>query len=89
MAFDKIIDEYNISKVRYIITDDAANMKRAFKVKLPQVERHSDDSDAEDGHLDDESLWEDVIFKQLQALTALDHRALIQICISTRSLFSL
>lgn len=54
MAFDKIIDEYNISKVRYIITDDAANMKRAFKVKLPQVERHSDDSDAEDGHLDDE-----------------------------------
>lgn len=33
MAFDKITDEYNIaSKVRYVITDNAANMKCAFKV---------------------------------------------------------
>lgn len=50
MAFDEIIDEYNIaSKVRYIITDNAANMKCAFKVKLPQEEQqHSDGSDAED-----------------------------------------
>nr|XP_055032707.1 uncharacterized protein LOC129421310 [Misgurnus anguillicaudatus] len=64
MAFDKIIDEYNIaSKVRYIITDNAANMKCAFKVKLPQEEQHSDGSDAEEENLDDEGLWEDVTWE--------------------------
>ncbi|TRY58760.1 hypothetical protein DNTS_034590, partial [Danionella cerebrum] len=65
MAFDEIIDEYNIaSKVSYIITDNAANMKCAFKVKLPQEEQHTDGSDAEDGNLDDESLWEDVSWEE-------------------------
>ncbi|XP_060731809.1 uncharacterized protein LOC132849873 isoform X2 [Tachysurus vachellii] len=64
MAFDEIIDEYNIaSKVRYIITDNAVNMKCAFKVKLPQEEQHSDGSDAEEENLDDESLWEDVTWE--------------------------
>ncbi len=70
MAFDEIVDEYNIaSKVEYIITDNAANMKCAFKVKLPQDKQHSDDSDAEDGDLDDESLWEDVTWEDETVLT--------------------
>lgn len=64
IAFDEIIDEYDIaSKVKYIITDNAANMKCAFKVKLPQEEQHSDGSDPEDD-LDDESLWGDVTWEE-------------------------
>ncbi|TRY97996.1 hypothetical protein DNTS_005326 [Danionella cerebrum] len=73
MAFDEIIDEYNIaSKVSYIITDNAANMKCAFKVKLPQEEQHTDGSDAEDGNLDDESLWEDVSWEEETVLFGLN-----------------
>ncbi|KAL0199462.1 hypothetical protein M9458_008002 [Cirrhinus mrigala] len=70
MAFDEIVDEYNIaSKVEYIITDNAANMKCAFEVKLPQDEQHSDESDVEHGDLDDESLWEDVTWEDETVLT--------------------
>ncbi|KAJ8001005.1 hypothetical protein DPEC_G00186320 [Dallia pectoralis] len=62
IAFDEITDEYSITKkVAYIITDNAANMKYTFKVKLPQQDKHRNDSeDFEDMNLDNEDLWEDV-----------------------------
>ncbi|KAK0143482.1 putative AC transposase [Merluccius polli] len=45
-AFDEILDDYNISeKVHFIITDNAANMKKAFKVIMAD---HSDDSEDEE-----------------------------------------
>lgn len=62
ITFYEIVDEYRITnKVAYVITDNAANMKCAFKVKLPQQEEHSEESDdSENGNLHDEHLWEDV-----------------------------
>ena len=63
-AFDNILETYNlINKVEYILTDNASNMKSAFKVNFP-----AEDDVAEDGNeavavmqpqvLDDESIWE-------------------------------
>lgn len=58
-AFEEITEEYGIrQKMSYIITDNAANMKCAFKVQMPQ--QHSDDSESEEENLDDEHLWEDM-----------------------------
>uniref|UniRef100_A0A3Q3BF94 HAT C-terminal dimerisation domain-containing protein n=1 Tax=Kryptolebias marmoratus TaxID=37003 RepID=A0A3Q3BF94_KRYMA len=58
-AFEEITEEYDIrDKISYIITDNAANMKCAFKVHMPQ--QQSDDSDSEEDNLDDEHLWEDI-----------------------------
>uniref|UniRef100_A0A3Q3AYL0 HAT C-terminal dimerisation domain-containing protein n=1 Tax=Kryptolebias marmoratus TaxID=37003 RepID=A0A3Q3AYL0_KRYMA len=58
-AFEEITEEYGIcDKISYIITDNAANMKCAFKVHMPQ--QQSDDSDSEEDNLDDEHLWEDI-----------------------------
>ncbi|KAL1276314.1 hypothetical protein QQF64_035937 [Cirrhinus molitorella] len=46
-AFDEILEEYNISdKVEFIITDNASNMKKAFKFAM--TEDHSDDSEDEE-----------------------------------------
>uniref|UniRef100_A0A3Q1GY77 HAT C-terminal dimerisation domain-containing protein n=1 Tax=Acanthochromis polyacanthus TaxID=80966 RepID=A0A3Q1GY77_9TELE len=58
-AFEEITEEYGIrQKISYIITDNAANMKCAFKVHMPQ--QQSDNSESEEENLDDEHLWEDV-----------------------------
>lgn len=58
MAFDSIVEEYGIShKLSYILTDNASNMKRAFKVRMPEAEQPEGDSSDE---LDDETMWEDV-----------------------------
>lgn len=58
-AFEEIMEEYGIcQKISYVITDNAANMKCAFKVHMPQ--RQSDDSKSEEENLDDEHLWEDM-----------------------------
>lgn len=58
-AFEEITEEYGIrQKISYIITDNAANMKCAFKVNMPQ--QQSDDSESEEDNLDDEHLWEDI-----------------------------
>ncbi|KAK0145124.1 putative AC9 transposase [Merluccius polli] len=57
-AFEEITEEYAIrQKISYIITDNAANMKCAFKVHMPQ--HQSDESKSEEENLDDEHLWED------------------------------
>ncbi|XP_048084331.1 uncharacterized protein LOC125284431 [Alosa alosa] len=56
-AFEEILEEYGIAqKVCYIITDNAANMKCAFKVQMPL--QQASDTESEDD-LDDEELWED------------------------------
>uniref|UniRef100_A0A3B3RYJ1 Zinc finger BED domain-containing protein 4-like n=1 Tax=Paramormyrops kingsleyae TaxID=1676925 RepID=A0A3B3RYJ1_9TELE len=58
-AFEEITEEYGIRhKINYIITDNASNMKCAFKVHMPQ--QQSDDSASEEESLDDENLWEDM-----------------------------
>lgn len=58
-AFKEITEEYGIhQKISYILTDNAANMKCAFKVNMPQ--QQSDDSESEEDNLDDEHLWEDI-----------------------------
>uniref|UniRef100_A0A3B5PVV0 Uncharacterized LOC111606838 n=1 Tax=Xiphophorus maculatus TaxID=8083 RepID=A0A3B5PVV0_XIPMA len=58
-AFEEITEEYGIrDKISYIITDNAPNMKCAFKVHMPQ--QQSDDSESEEDNLDDEHLWEDI-----------------------------
>lgn len=58
-AFEEIVEEYGIhQKISYIITDNAANIKCAFKVQMPQ--QRSDESESEEENLDDEHLWEDV-----------------------------
>ncbi|KAL7403893.1 hypothetical protein ABVT39_006519 [Epinephelus coioides] len=55
--FDEIVEEYGISnKISFILTDNASNMKWAFKVRLPDSEQPESDSD----DLDDEMMWEDV-----------------------------
>ncbi len=45
-AFNEILEEYNINKVEFIITDNASNMKKAFKFVM--AEDHSDDSEDEE-----------------------------------------
>ncbi|XDV31501.1 hypothetical protein PO909_002492 [Leuciscus waleckii] len=55
-AFEEILEEYGITqKVCYIIADNAANMKCAFKVQMP-LQQASDTESEND--LDDEELWE-------------------------------
>lgn len=59
-AFEEITDEYGIrQKISYIVTDNAANMKCAFKVHMPQ--QQADDTESEEENvLDDENLWENI-----------------------------
>ena len=69
-AFDDILETYVISnKVEYILTDNASNMKSAFKVNFPAEDDDDDDDDVDDDGddaasviqsqaLDDESIWE-------------------------------
>ena len=70
-AFDNLLETCNLTnKVEYILTDNASNMKSAFKVHFPA----EDDGDvAEDGEavavmqpqvLDDESIWETLVVKR-------------------------
>ncbi|XP_063331713.1 B-cell receptor CD22-like [Pelmatolapia mariae] len=53
-AFDNIVEEYGIGhKISYILTDNPSNMKRAFKVRMPEVEHPEGDSRDD---LDDETI---------------------------------
>ncbi|XP_064412856.1 uncharacterized protein LOC135356372 [Latimeria chalumnae] len=61
---EHVIEEYNlIGKVQYILTDNAANMKKAFAVlKELQYECNTEmmAETEEDCDLDDETLWQDL-----------------------------
>uniref|UniRef100_A0A3Q3IBN3 HAT C-terminal dimerisation domain-containing protein n=1 Tax=Monopterus albus TaxID=43700 RepID=A0A3Q3IBN3_MONAL len=66
--FEAICDEYNIKeKLDFIISDNAANMRKAFTVCFPtQDEVHDDDGD----HLDDPELWHDLSLEEQETLDA-------------------
>ncbi|XP_038054668.1 zinc finger BED domain-containing protein 6-like [Patiria miniata] len=67
-AFETLIDEFHIkNKISFIVKDNAANMKKAFKASFPQNLDESDDltdpvdvEEFEQIDLDDESLWEEM-----------------------------
>lgn len=74
-AFDEILDEYNISeKVDFIITDNAANMKKAFKVKMAD---HSDDfeggSSSDEEDMDGAQLDTECLLGSRQRLSCFAH----------------
>lgn len=55
--FEAICDEYNIkAKLDYIISDNAANMRKAFTVCFPSEQEEDDDAG---DNLDDPELWHD------------------------------
>ena len=58
--FERICDEYHIkSKLSYIISDNAANMRKAFSVCFPQESDGGNDHEDEES-VDDPSLWQDL-----------------------------
>lgn len=65
--FEVICDEYNIKdKLHYIISDNAANMRKAFTVCFPAEQEDDDDGD----HLDDPELWHDLTLEDQQTVDA-------------------
>uniref|UniRef100_A0AAY3ZWF3 HAT C-terminal dimerisation domain-containing protein n=1 Tax=Denticeps clupeoides TaxID=299321 RepID=A0AAY3ZWF3_9TELE len=63
--FESICDEYNIKdKLDYIISDNAANMRKAFTVCFPSEQDDDDDGD----HLDDPELWCDLTLEDQQTV---------------------
>uniref|UniRef100_A0A4W5K373 HAT C-terminal dimerisation domain-containing protein n=1 Tax=Hucho hucho TaxID=62062 RepID=A0A4W5K373_9TELE len=65
--FEAICGEYSIKdKLDYIISDNAANMRKAFTVCFPieQEEVHDED------HLDDPELWNDLTLEDQQTVDA-------------------
>ncbi|KAL0963742.1 hypothetical protein UPYG_G00310380 [Umbra pygmaea] len=67
--FEAICDEYNIkAKLDYIISDNAANMRKAFTVCFPS-EQEEDDDDAGD-NVDDPELWHDLTLEDQQTVDA-------------------
>nr|CAB3267849.1 zinc finger BED domain-containing protein 4-like [Phallusia mammillata] len=65
-AFEHIVTEYKIKhKINYVITDNAANMKKAFTIAFPAPESvdaasHTTSFPEEGLVLDDDSLWFDL-----------------------------
>lgn len=65
--FEAVCDEYNIKdKLDYIISDNAANMRKAFTVCFPSEQEDDDDRD----HLDDPELWCDLTLEDQQTVDA-------------------
>ncbi|RXN14058.1 zinc finger BED domain-containing 4-like protein [Labeo rohita] len=66
--FEAICDEYDIkAKLDYIISDNAANMRKAFTVCFPSEQ----EDDGDDGdHLDDPELWCDLTLEDQQTVDA-------------------
>ena len=55
MMFETLLLEYDLTnKLRYIVTDNAANMCKAFTTQFP-----SEECDQEPVATDDDELWED------------------------------
>lgn len=66
--FEAICDEYNIKdKLDYIISDNAANMRKAFTVCFPTEQ---EDEVHDDDHLDDPELWNDLTLEDQQTVDA-------------------
>jgi hypothetical protein len=62
--FDQIVNEFGIrSKVAYVLTDNAANMRKAFQLAFPVIqdtESGSDDDNASEEDVDSSELWNDL-----------------------------
>ena len=66
--FEAICDDYDIKdKVDYIISDNAANMRKAFTVCFPT--EHEDEV-YDDDHIDDPELWNDLSLEDQQTVDA-------------------
>lgn len=64
--FEAICDAYSIKdKLDYIISDNAANMRKAFTVCFP-----GEQDDEDDGDLDDPEIWHDLDVEEQQAVDA-------------------
>lgn len=56
---DRILTAYNVSqKVRYAVTDNAANMKRAFTVSFPTTCDEETNEDEVSEMICEEDIWE-------------------------------
>ena len=67
--FEAICDEYNIKdKLDYIISDNAANMRKAFSVCFLSEQEDDDDNDRD--YLDDPELWCDLTLEDQQTVDA-------------------
>ncbi|KAF3845924.1 hypothetical protein F7725_003002 [Dissostichus mawsoni] len=67
--FEAVCDEYSIkNKIDYIISDNAANMRKAFTVCFP-TEQEDEDVDEEDD-LDDPELWHDLSLEDQETVDA-------------------
>lgn len=70
-SFTNCLKRFGIyNKTKFIITDNAANMKRAFSAQL-LVDDDVDDNVEETANVDNEDLWEDVneLEQEVEALT--------------------
>lgn len=66
--FEALCDEYDIKdKVGYIISDNAANMRKAFTVCFPTEQ---EDEVYEDDHSDDPELWNELSLEDQQTVDA-------------------
>ena len=60
IVIQRCLHQYNIDKkIRFIITDNAANMKKAFSVLLAPADQE-ESNHLQPTELDDSSLWQDV-----------------------------
>lgn len=73
-AFDDILDEYNISdKVDFVITDNAANMKKAFKVKMAGYSDDGENDSLDEEDMVGEQLDTDFLVGSRQRLSCFAH----------------
>ena len=73
LAFEEALEEFEINdKVTYVVTDNAANMRAAFKTQFPTVETEADDDHDELGEVDDD------IFQGLSEADELDMQAAVE-----------
>ena len=71
LAFEQALEEFEIKdKVSYVVTDNAANMRAAFKTRFPCVETEADDDQL--GEVDDD------IFQGLSEADELDIQAAVE-----------
>ena len=60
MILTVVVDECGIkNKITFVITDNASNMKAAFKAKFPTNQEDTEGEKQDDDPLDDEEMWHD------------------------------
>lgn len=60
-AVDKCLSDFNIKdKLRFVVTDNASNMRKAFDVLSAMISDEGEEAGVTVNAIDDESLWEDI-----------------------------